>query len=91
MNLPLENKTIYSIINYEEVDAAKLNQAIDGASNKKLLNGLIEKLKANGTQKALSTIIIFPVIMLICFLFLIFYFQSKGGYKPIELSENAEN
>ena len=91
INLPLKNKTIYSIINYEEIDAARLNQAIDGASNKKLLNGLIEKLKANGTQKALSTIIIFPVIMLICFLFLIFYFQSKGGYKPIELSENAEN
>ena len=90
INLPLKNKTIYSIINYEEIDAVRLNQAIDGASNKKLLNGLIEKLKANGTQKALSTIIIFPVIMLICFLFLIFYFQSKGGYKPIELIENTD-
>ncbi len=89
VNLPLEDKTIYSIINYEEVDANILNHAIDSAENKDALNGLIEKLKTDGTQKALSTIIIFPVIMLICYLILIFYFRSKGGYKPIELDESV--
>lgn len=89
--LPLKDKTIYSIIDYKEVDSNKLNQAIDNADNKEVINGLIEKLKTDGTQKALSSIIIFPIIMLICYLILIFYFRSKGGYKPIELSEKTEN
>lgn len=89
INLPLEDKTIYSIIDYEVVDDNTLNQAIDRADNKEGLNMLIEELKNKGTQKALSTIIVFPLIMLICFLILIFYFRSKGGYKPIELQENV--
>ena len=91
VSLPLEDKIIYSIINYEEVDSNKLNQVIADSENKDAIHGLIGKLKDDGTQKALSSIIIFPVIMLICYLILIFYFQSKGGYKPIELSEGIEN
>ena len=89
--MPLKDKTIYSIIDYKEVDSNKLNQAIDNADNKEVINVLIEKLKTDWTQKALSSIIIFPIIMLICYLILIFYFRSKGGYKPIELSEKTEN
>ena len=34
---------------------------------------------------ALATVAIFPCIMLVCYLLLIGYFRSKGGYKPVEL------
>lgn len=89
VSLPLEDKTIYSIIDYQVVNDGELNKAIDGANNKEVVIDLVETLKNNGTQKALSSIIIFPFIMLVCFLILIFYFRSKGGYKPIELIEKA--
>jgi len=31
---------------------------------------------------------VFPVVMLICYLLLIFYFKSKGGYKAVLLDNN---
>ncbi len=86
VSLPLEDKTIYSLINYEVIDTNKLDNTLAEVNNKEKVNELIGELKDNGTQKALSTIIIFPVIMLICYLILIFYFKTKGGYKPIELT-----
>lgn len=36
----------------------------------------------DGAKKgALKTVAIFPVVMLVCYLLLIFYFQARGGYK----------
>jgi len=45
-----------------------------------------------GTAKksALMTVAVFPAIMLVCFLILIFYFRAKGGYKPVELEIRRE-
>lgn len=37
------------------------------------------------TQGALARMTIFPTVMLIAYLALIFYFKSKGGYKQVEL------
>ena len=36
-------------------------------------------------KEALTTVAIFPVIMLITYLFLIFYYKSRGGYKVVDL------
>lgn len=33
-------------------------------------------------QGALAKVTVFPAFMLICYIILIFYFKSKGGYKP---------
>ncbi len=33
---------------------------------------------------------IFPIIMMICFLILLMYFKSKGGYKAVELAQTEE-
>jgi MFS family permease len=41
-------------------------------------------------QGALAKITVFPAIMLISFLVLLFYFRTKGGYRPITLGEGAE-
>ena len=41
-------------------------------------------------QDALKTVAIFPGIMLICYLILIAYFRSRGGYKPIALEHESE-
>ncbi len=45
-----------------------------------------------GSKKdALRTVAILPVIMLICYIILILYFRSKGGYRPVDLSAGAHH
>ena len=36
-------------------------------------------------QGALANMIVFPLIMLACYIGLILYFRGRGGYKPVEL------
>ncbi|MEK7256530.1 MAG: MFS transporter [Bacteroidota bacterium] len=45
----------------------------------------IEQIQAGAKKGALQTVALFPVLMLICYVGLILYFKSKGGYKPVEL------
>lgn len=40
------------------------------------------EIKERETQGALAKMAIFPAFMLVCYIGLIFYFKSKGGYKP---------
>lgn len=52
--------------------------------------GEVESIVKNAKQGALAKIAIFPAIMLGCYILLILYFQSKGGYRPQTLAgENA--
>jgi len=46
---------------------------------------VVTKVQTTAKQSALMTVAIFPFIMLIFYIILIFYFRSKGGYKPVEL------
>jgi MFS family permease len=48
---------------------------------------IISTVQLEGQKDALQTVAIFPAIMLLCYLGLIFYFKSKGGYKPVDLTE----
>jgi MFS family permease len=60
-------------------------------SNTDLLNApqedksAIVKIQGDAKKGALSTVAVFPIFMLICYIGLILYFRSNGGYKPIEL------
>lgn len=51
---------------------------------------VIKTISTGAKKNALSTVAIFPGIMLICYLILILYFRSKGGYKPVDLSAEEE-
>ena len=51
---------------------------------------VVETIKASAKKNALLTVAIFPAIMLICYLILILYFKSKGGYKAEELTVQIE-
>ena len=50
----------------------------------------ITEIQGEAKKGALSTVAIFPIIMLICYVGLILYFRSRGGYKPVmlDVSEN---
>lgn len=45
----------------------------------------VKVIKERETQGALAKMTMFPAFMLVCFIGLIFYFKSKGGYKPMVL------
>jgi MFS family permease len=51
---------------------------------------VVETIKTSAKKNALLTVAIFPAIMLICYLVLILYFRSKGGYKAEELTVQME-
>ncbi|NND05963.1 MAG: MFS transporter [Saprospiraceae bacterium] len=46
---------------------------------------VITTVQNTAKKSALSTVAIFPIIMFVCYILLIFYFRGKGGYKQVEL------
>jgi len=47
----------------------------------------IEEIVEDKTQGALAKMAVFPAFMLVCYLGLIFYFRSKGGYRAEVIGE----
>ena len=45
----------------------------------------IASIKQMGQKDALSTVAYLPIFMLVCYIGLLVYFRSKGGYKPEEI------
>jgi MFS family permease len=45
----------------------------------------VNEVKERETQGALGKMAMFPAFMLVCYIGLIFYFKSQGGYKPKSL------
>ncbi len=52
------------------------------------LGDTLDQVRAKSTQAALKNMTIFPIIMLAAYIGLYFYFQSKGGYKPLVLGDH---
>ena len=69
---------------YKPLDQEKL-AALSGEEK-----GIIASITATAKKNALATVAIFPAIMLVCYIILIFYFKSKGGYKAVVLNEQNE-
>jgi MFS family permease len=69
---------------YSPLDQEKIGSL---GSDEKLV---VETIKASAKKNALLTVAIFPAIMLVCYLILILYFRSKGGYKAEELTVQRE-
>ena len=68
---------------YEAVDADKVAQlpAEQQAD--------VRSVERTAKQGALAKITIFPAIMLFGYLALLFYFRTRGGYRPVTLAEGA--
>jgi len=89
-----KNPTIYEkVVGEQKVSVFGKYKAIDEKKVTNLEKGdqdFITSIKAAAKKNALVTVAIFPTIMLVCYLILIFYFRSKGGYKPVELQLQQE-
>lgn len=66
----------YNALSLEELENAPAEDA-----------NTIQTIQDGAKKTALSTVAIFPVFMLICYIGLLLYFRSKGGYKPVELEK----
>ena len=49
----------------------------------------IDNISKAAKKNALATVAVFPAIMFVCFVGLILYFRSKGGYTTIDLESEA--
>jgi MFS family permease len=65
---------------YKSLDQKKVENLKE--SDKKIITGV----QATAKKSALATVAVFPALMLICYLMLIFYFKARGGYRAVELS-----
>ncbi|MBK9014179.1 MAG: MFS transporter [Saprospiraceae bacterium] len=68
---------------YMAVDGDKLKAATNEA-DKTIIGGIQQGAK----KGALKTVAILPVFMLLCYIGLLFYFRSQGGYKPVLIGEH---
>jgi hypothetical protein len=66
---------------YRAIDPVKSAAVTEEASQTAIKNAT-----AAGQFSALGKMAVFPAFMLVCYLALIAYFKTKGGYKPVQLS-----
>jgi MFS family permease len=67
----------YFLGGYTAVDMA----AVEALPNAEEVGEIVEDAK----QGALASITVFPLFMLACYIAMILYFRSRGGYRPVEL------
>ncbi|MBZ5856103.1 MFS transporter [Flavihumibacter profundi] len=66
---------------YKALDAQKMAQAPAQAVEE------INLVQNDAKKSALRTVAFFPALMFLCYLLLFIYFKSRGGYKPVLLTE----
>lgn len=65
---------------YKAIDPVKSAAVTEAKSQTE-----IKTATTTGQFSALGKMALFPVFMLVCYLALIAYFKSRGGYKPVQL------
>lgn len=74
----------YILGHYMAIDEAKVSSLPDRNVQQK-----VQAIDKTAKQRALSTISIFPGIMLLGYICLFIYFRSRGGYHAVELSSES--
>jgi len=76
----ISKRDSYLLGSYQAIDAGKL--AALPAEKK----AEVEAVATPAKQGALSKMTLFPLTMLACYIGLMLYFRSRGGYKPVDLA-----
>lgn len=74
----------YLLGNYRAIDPAKSATVTDEKST-----AAIKEATTEGQFSALGKMALFPAFMLVCYLALIAYFRTKGGYKPVSIGGDS--
>lgn len=70
----------YFLGSYQALDAARLQTLPPEKARE------IDALAKAARQGSLAKVVVFPAIMLACYLGLIFWFRRRGGYRPVNLA-----
>jgi MFS family permease len=87
-----EMPAIYEQVTHENDYLLGQYVALDAGGIEKLpaeVQGQATEIREKETQGALAKMSIFPAFMLLCYLGLIAFFKSRGGYKPQVIGEAA--
>jgi len=74
----------YLLGSYQAIDPVKSAAVADEEQKAEIKTAI-----TTGQFSALGKMAMFPAFMLVCYIALILYFKSKGGYKPVELAGNS--
>ena len=77
-------------VTVEKAGAFGRYEALDGdalAAAPESVQQAVADVQSAAKKDALRTVAIFPIFMLVSYLGLIIYFRTKGGYKPVQLTE----
>ncbi|MCX6965835.1 MAG: MFS transporter [Verrucomicrobia bacterium] len=67
---------------YQALDGTKLQALPENESTE------IAGIAKSARQGSLAKVVVFPAFMLACYIGLILWFRSRGGYKPVSLSDS---
>jgi len=86
--VPVMDKSIYEVLKYKSIDEKQLGELIEKlpAAEQEHVKPELVEIREKSKQRALFDMSYFPIFMLVCYVTLIGYFASKGGYKPVELA-----
>ncbi|MDA1016309.1 MAG: MFS transporter [Planctomycetota bacterium] len=86
----LEPRQVYEVIHYDSISESQLKAVVEKLpeGQQKEANATIAAVRSKSSQGALADMAFFPLIMLVCYLLLILYFKSKGGYEPVAISSS---
>jgi MFS family permease len=76
-----DKETSSFLMTFKAFDQTKIDRL--SSNEKEQVGGVLKQVK----QTVLAKFAILPFIMFLCYLGLIIYFKSKGGYKVVELSQ----
>jgi MFS family permease len=87
----LEDRDIYEVIKYKAISDDKLEALVSEtpAESQSAIRDKIKDIRKQSSQRALAYMTVFPVFMLVCYLILIAYFKSRGGYAAEVLTGHA--
>ncbi len=80
----LHKQSQYFLGSYTAVDEAKVRALPEAEQDE------VDEIVKAGKQSALAKVTIFPAIMFVCYIGMIFYFKSKGGYTAVHLGADTD-
>jgi MFS family permease len=86
-NNVLDTRQVYEVIPYKVVDDTKLAAATAALPTDK--QNQIKTAGDQSAQKALKNMAVFPAFMLVCYIILLVYFKSRGGYSAQVLTSHS--
>lgn len=52
---------------------------------------LVKEIQDGSKKITLKKVVVFPILMFVCYILLIGFFKTRGGYRPVDLSAGSSH